>query len=250
MAKLLAGLGIALVVLVVALAWLLSLVDPAVDVPLELAKAVLTLIIAVMVTGVLSAVLSNRGARQAALDERARVLTSALQELKAGYERVQVARFYLAAHRTGEMFRDQIDALTDARARLHKVQRERYVLGTDVDRQAQRMLNYLTAITDEYKTNFVRVAEDALQEERARERAKQQEVIGLTDIAELSPAIFPRLTEFVDDSLWGAGAFNQNYRLAKRQLQAWLDDGARRRPPIPDGSDRDVVGHASNGASR
>jgi hypothetical protein len=53
------------------------------------------------------------------------------------------------------------------------------------------MLDYLTAITDEYKTNFVRVVEDALQEERVRERAMQRDVIELTDIPELSPPSSP-----------------------------------------------------------
>jgi hypothetical protein len=224
MMKVFAGLGAVLAVLSVLLFVLLARVDPGVDVALELAKAVLTLMTAVLITGVLSAVLGQRNTRQAALDERARVLATALQELKAGYENVQVARFYLSAHRTGRTFEEQIGRLTDARTRLHKVQRERFVLDTIVDEQVQRMLDYITEIANEYRANYLQIARDALAEKRVRDDVEEGRAEDLSAVPLLPGTTFPMLVEFVDDTMWRQGDFHQAYRSAKHQLQVWLDE--------------------------
>ena len=122
MIKVLAALSAIFVALAVILGALLASAQTSIDVPLEIAKAVLTLMTAVLITGVLSFVLSDRNARRARLEDRERVLTSALQNLKAGYERVQVARFYLTASRTASMLQEQISKVSESRTLLHLVQ--------------------------------------------------------------------------------------------------------------------------------
>jgi hypothetical protein len=216
-----------LVALVVTVALLISAADPATDVPLELAKALINLIVAILITGVLSYVLTQRAAHRARLDDEAQVLAGALRNLKAGYEQVQLARFYLSAHRTGAAFAEQITRLTDARSFLHIVQRERFVMDTDVDDDVQSMLNYVMALANEYRMNYRRIAESALIEERARSRFLDGADSALVELPTLSSAEFPRVDSFIDQEQWTDGEFQQSYKHAKQVLYARLDRIAR-----------------------
>lgn len=56
---------------------------------------------------------------------------------------MQVARFFLGSHPTARTLREQISAVAEARKYFHMVQREQYVLNTDLDGQVQKMLDYL-----------------------------------------------------------------------------------------------------------
>ena len=93
---------IALVALLLFAAWrLISAAGGGANFRLELAQALINLTVALLITGVLSSVLNHRNVERSRRDDRAAVLSGALQNLKAGYERVQVARFFLPpGHRT------------------------------------------------------------------------------------------------------------------------------------------------------
>lgn len=211
----------------------------------EAAKAILTLIVALLITGILSFVLAQRAARQARDeaeraaqrardeaeraaqqardDDEARVLIGALQELKAGYERIQVARFHLSAQPTASALLKHISAISEARSQLHRVQRERFVLDTDVDNAVQLMLNYLTELANEYKANYQWITESALTEERFRKQVVEGSREHLGPVGVLDPARFELFTEFMDDARWRGGEFHRAYRQAKGLLQQWLD---------------------------
>lgn len=223
MRKVLVVLAGLVAVLAVTAVILFALADPAADVALEVAKATVNLVVAILITGVLSFILTQRNAQQVARDDRAKVLADGLRDLKAGYERVQVARFFLAAHPTGKAFEEQITTFSEARALLHRVQRERFVLGTDVGDQVQFMLDYLTAVTDEYKANYLRITEDRLKEERALERVREGVDKQLAEPAKLQPSLFPRVAALIDDTTWRQDTFHSAYTGAKTQLHDWLN---------------------------
>ena len=88
-----------LFVLVILLMLLLPQVKPGTDLALEFAKGVLTLITAILVAGVLSFLLTQFATKQTGRNGKGRRSSRQLQELKAGYERIEVARFLLSAHR-------------------------------------------------------------------------------------------------------------------------------------------------------
>jgi hypothetical protein len=227
MRKVLLALAGLVVVFVVAAVLLFAAAGPSTDVPLELAKALVNLTVAVLITGVLSYVLTQRATRKAQLDDRARVLASALQNLKAGYEHVQVARFFLMAHPTGRTFTEQIANLMEARTYLHRVQRERFVLGTEVDDHVQEMLDYVSDLADEYRHNYTRVVDDVLREERARRRVLEGIDDHLMDIPLLSAEGFPKIAALIDESWWGNNSLHRAYRLSKKKIQDWLDESSR-----------------------
>jgi hypothetical protein len=104
-------------------------VRPDVDVPLEIAKGLITLAVAVLVTGVLSFILAERNRELALHEERVRVLAAARQDFKAAYEQVHTARFFLKVHPSAKTLDEQISTLNGARERLQRVQRERRVMG-------------------------------------------------------------------------------------------------------------------------
>ncbi|MFI7677135.1 hypothetical protein [Actinophytocola sp. NPDC049390] len=220
MGKQMAVLGGLVAVLVVALVVLLTLADPSADLALEGAKTAMNLIVAVLITGVLSAVLAQRATNRAAAEDRKVVLTGALRNLKAGYEQAQQARFFLAASTTAATFIEQIPRLAEARSALHLVQRERYLVGTEIDGRVQAMLDYMSDLTDEYRENYPVLAEAALREERARRRFVEGAVDVLPEPPALSATLFPKVTEFArSPEHWRQSTFHQSYRMAKRQLQ-------------------------------
>src|SRR5947209_7538726 len=104
MRRLIVSLMSLVVVLGILVEFFLASSKPGADIPLEVAKAGINLIVAVLITGVLSVVLTRHAADRARQEVRASELAGALRELKAGYERIQVARFFLRARTTGKTF--------------------------------------------------------------------------------------------------------------------------------------------------
>ena len=86
----------------------------------------------VAVTGILSfaltAYLGNRERERQYRDSRARSLSVAWQELKAGFEQMQLSRFMLAANPTAGTLIEQLPQLFSSRARLQHVQREQFIV--------------------------------------------------------------------------------------------------------------------------
>lgn len=76
---------------------------------------VLTVGLAVVVAGVLSAVLAQRATTRAATEDRKVVLTGALRNLKVGYEQASLARFFLASNLTAATFIEQVSRLTETK---------------------------------------------------------------------------------------------------------------------------------------
>ncbi len=225
MLKLIAVLGGIVAVLAVVLVLLLALADPSADLALEGAKTVMTLIIAVLVTGVLSAVLAQRATNRAELEDRKGVMVAALRNLKAGCEQVELARFFVAANRTATTVIEQIPRLIDARSSLHLVQRERFLVGTEIDDRVQNMLVYLADLADEYMNNWQTLAEAALREERARKQYIDGMIDAPPEQLPLNGALFPRLFEFGQPpNQWEHGVFDRNYQIAKGKLRDWLTE--------------------------
>jgi hypothetical protein len=176
--KVVVGLGVLLVVLLLFIAGLLTAVRPSVDIPFEIAKGLITLTIAVSVTGLLSFLIGERNRELAAHEERVRVLTAARQHLKSAVELVRVVQFFLDAHPFPKTFHEQIGRLIEARGRLQFVQRERYIHGQDVDDWIQCMIDYLEGISNEYAQNFSYITRERLDEE-----AEQKQILEGHDIS-------------------------------------------------------------------
>lgn len=233
--------GIALAIAILAFAtWhLLQAAGPNVDIPFELAKATMSLISALVIAGLLSALLAWVAAGRSSREEPHQALTVDLQELKAAYERVQVARFYLQARTTARALVEQLPTFMEARALLHRVQRDRFVLGTEVEHQVQDMLDYITAIANEYRDHASRVVQASLEEEALMQHIRDGEPEAVGDGARLEPATFPRITAMLADESagdsehaatpWKQQSFHLNYRSARDSLQASMEALAPRR---------------------
>jgi hypothetical protein len=199
----------------------LSTADTGVDIGLEIGKTLLTLVSAVLVTGVLTFVLSQLSAREAVRREHERVLVDSLRELKTAYETIQIVRYFLAASPTALSLSQQIRVVLDARAQLHRVQRERLVRDSPADTAIDAMLTYLTQVAAEYKQEFHSITEMALQEEHARDVVRSG-AGRLLPQPQLPPTAFTAVYAFIDESTWQEGEFNLNYLRAKRHLQSQL----------------------------
>ncbi|MEU8638561.1 hypothetical protein AB0C38_40795 [Amycolatopsis sp. NPDC048633] len=200
----------------------LAVSQPGTDINLELAKVAMNLIAAVLITGGLSAMLARHAADRAQREQKASALAGALRELKAGYECVQMARFFLRARTTGKTFGDQIEVFAKARAHLHRVQRERFVLDSEVDEYVQRMLDYLNGVLSEYQGNYSRITSEGLAEEHLRRRVLDGAEANLSTVPRLPAKEFPAIAGLVDEKNWKKTAFHENYRQARKQLQAWM----------------------------
>jgi hypothetical protein len=230
----------AIAVLGVVAGVLLSKAESSVDVPLEVSKAVLNLIGALIIAGVLSAVLAKVAADRAERDERYRSLVASLQGLKAAYERMQVARFYLQASPTARTLIGQLPTFMEAREKLHRVQRDRFVLGTPTEENIQLMLDYISALAEEYRDNAVEVTQAALAEDGLRDRIRDGQEGSVSEVAPLSSNTFIALAAFVREdgrdvsdiedryggTTWRGQPYHQNYKVARDALQGLIDASA------------------------
>ncbi len=126
-----------------------------VDVPLEVAKGLISLAVAILITGALSYVLSERTRRQTEEGETERLLVGALQDLKEAHERVQVVQFRLNADHSPMNLTEQIEVLIEVRATLQRLRHERLIRDDpNVFGQVKRMTDFIRAVGEEYARNL------------------------------------------------------------------------------------------------
>jgi exonuclease VII large subunit len=220
MKRILVALGVLLVLLLFLIAGLLTAVRPDVDVPLEIAKGLITLAVAVLVTGVLSFILAERNRELALHEERVRVLAAARQDFKAAYEQVHTARFFLKVHPSAKTLDEQISTLNDARERLQRVQRERFIReNQQTDGAIQGMLDYLRSLTGEYGENYLYLTCEKLAEEAEHKKILNGDDIELKERSLLSDPRFAALAAFVADQQYRSSNFAKGYQVVK----VWLD---------------------------
>jgi hypothetical protein len=223
MKRVLVGLSALLGVLLILIAGLLTAVRPGVDVPLEIAKGLITLAVAVAVTGVLSFLLGERNRELGEHEERVRVLTAARQDFKTAFEQVQVARFFLGVHPTAKTLHEQMSTLIGARAYLQRVQRERYIRDDQlVDDAIQDMLDYLRAISREYGANYRYITYERLAEEAEHKQLLEGQAIELKDRSLLPDHRFMMLAAFLSDDQFRSSDFAKGYRDVRRWLEKQL----------------------------
>jgi hypothetical protein len=219
--RVLVALGVLLGILLLLIAGLLTAVRPDVDVPLEIAKGLITLAVAVLVTGVLSFVLAERNRELALHEERARVLTTALQDFKAAYEQVHMARFFLKVHPSAKRLDEQISSLNGARERLQRIQRERFVREDQrINGTIQGMLDYLKVLTGEYGRNYLHITHEKLAEEAEHKKIQSGDDIELKERSLLSDPRFAALAAFISDEQYRSSDFAKGYQVIK----VWLDE--------------------------
>jgi len=219
--RVLGSLAILLAALMVTVGVLFTRAKSTVDVPLELAKGLISLIVAIIVTGFVTFMLNRYSQERARRDERVMTLTAAFQELKAAYEEVSQSRFLLGTSPTAKTLSEQIPAIGRARARLQRVQRERFILGTEVEILAQLMLNYLSRLGQEYRDNHPDVVRDALLEEAKYESVRSGHATEL-NVPRLAEANYPLVFTLIDHDSWQSGDFDVSYQKAKKVLQEWI----------------------------
>ena len=109
--RVLGSLAVLLAVLVAAVGVLLGRAGGTVDVSFEIAKGLISFVVAIIVTGFVTFLLNRHSQERARRDERVKTLTGAWQELKAAYEEVSQTRFLLGTSRTPKTFMEQIPAI-------------------------------------------------------------------------------------------------------------------------------------------
>lgn len=209
-----------LVVLTGVVAALLASANKDVDEALEVAKALISVAGSVAVTGVLgvfiTTTLARRDHARAEREESARLASGALRDLKAAFEKAQIARFMLRFNPTTGMLFEQAPGLLEARALLQRVQRERGLLGTPADEGAQKMLDIIGAVLQEYAAHYYQLEADREAEKAqasgSREQATDRRAM-LTDGSD-----FPHVLEFIADNK------SAPFVLAYDRAKKWLAD--------------------------
>lgn len=212
------------IVLTAAIAFLLASANNDVDEALEASKALIAVTGNVAITGILGVVitstLADRDRQRYAREELARLASGALQDLKAAFEKAQVARFMLRSNPTGGMLFEQAPGLLEARALLQRVQRERSVLGSPADHGAQEMLDVIGHVLQEYAAHFYELEADRAFE-KANVLAVRDQPGSATPVLIHDPR-FPSLSRFINDDR--LSALDQGYDKARRWLAARLTE--------------------------
>lgn len=202
-----------------------------VDVPAEIGKWLLTLGIALAITGTLSVAIKQRDERRA----RRSAWETRLNTVIAANHSVVVIRLMLRAHKTARTYRDQIAVLIQVRSQLRTLQADGAVLMlTELRAAIKSMRRYLDAVGQEYEAGYLAVARQQLVDERRLTKAVQDAadkpagtVVEGDLVAPMSawalltdPARFPCLVAFLDDETFQASAYRVGYGDAKRLLEA------------------------------
>lgn len=209
-------------------ALLLSRSGPTIDRHFEVGRIIAAIAGNVAVSGLVTlGVLTALAAREQRLtknDSRATGLAAARQDLKSGFETAQLARFRLSASPTASTFIEQLPQIFEARGKLQRVQRERYVAeeSTVVVDAVQAMLDDLSRLLAEYR-RFAYLRAQQLREESNAEAVKRgQAELAMLDLARMPR--FPELARFLDERAYAASGLWRGYFEAK----GWLEAQARR----------------------
>ncbi len=219
MRRTLAWLSAFFLVLVAIEAVLLWRASSRIDVQAELAKGLMPLCAAVLVTVLITYALNQRNFERTREAEKTRILTGALQDLKAGFEHASVARYLISAHPTGKRMEEQVETIIKARATLQRMQRERFVLHEDIEDQVDMMLHYLAELVGEYRSNYGRIVTSMAREEALLSEIRQGNEGDLSEAHLIRGGDFPLLAAYLDDDQWSDSAFWHNYDAVKAVLR-------------------------------
>jgi hypothetical protein len=219
----------AFVLLVVLGAVAFARAGTAVNVPLEVARLIGALAGNVALTGFVTysifSFLSERDDERGAIRKRLDAYAGALQDLKAGFEKAQYARFMLQASPTADSFIQQMPRIFEARELLQRVQRERHVETglASVRASIQLMLDDLSDLSAEYRDNYPTLRSISMSDSATLEAARQGDPGGsVTSLTE--DARFSKLQLFLDDNCYRAGRLWNGYGEAKAALRAAAKD--------------------------
>lgn len=203
--------------------------SPRGDVPLEVGRALLTLVAVSVVAGLVSVLVRQVDDRRA---ERS-AWEALLQRVITANSQVEVARLLLRADRTASTYREQFIELAHVRASLREV-----TVGQAIEAQerikdaVKKMRRYLDTLGAEYEKNYQTVARQqrlddkqqttltGVPADQAAEPALHLAPGGLSAAQMLQDAEqFPLLTAFLSDDKFETSQFRTNYKVAKRFLQ-------------------------------
>jgi hypothetical protein len=232
------------------------------DVPLELAKGLISLEGLIIITGGLSFILSERTrkqdeqaekdreaqaeqaekdreaqAEQAEKDREARaeraekekLLISVRQDLKSANEKVQLAKSRLRADPSPMRLREQIEVLIEVRAQLQDLRYEQVIKNDDCGYEPiKKMADYLGALGKEYATNLREITRECL----AFERDMRRYLRGETDDSPSAPPLnlnmetYSLLKVFLDKGEGeGEDPFDKtDFRMGYKQARSWIEE--------------------------
>lgn len=234
----------------IATGFLLAYSKSGTDVPLELAKGLISLEGLIIITGGLSFILSERTrkqdeqaekdreaqAEQAEKDREARaeraekekLLVTVRQDLKSANEKVQLARSRLGADPSPMRLREQIEVLIEVRAQLQDLRYEQVIKKDDYGyEQIKKMAEYLGALGKEYATNLREITRECL----AFERDMRRYLRGETDDSPSAPPLnlnvetYSMLKVFLDEGEGEEDPFDKtDFRIGYKQARSWIEE--------------------------
>lgn len=146
------------------------------DAPGEWGKALITLFVAILISGLLTLILSDysRSQQQQAAD-RERTLDW-LRVLKGASNHLHGARIILDAHKSAETYSDQVRNMVQVRESLRSLQGDLEAAMPEVAQDVEEMLDYLGELGVEYSKNYFRMSwKQRLHEERVKRYLAQSE---------------------------------------------------------------------------
>lgn len=201
-----------------------------VDVNAEVGKWLLTLAVALVVTGALSMVVKQIDQRR---NER-QAWHTILIDLVAANQTVMLARFRIAAHRSALTYHEELAELMRARVELRRICAIGMVIADPPLRgNIAAMQSYLDALGREYEAEYLRVArQQRLDELRLAKQMKAAN--GNAAMQVIPPSLaeptrswcqlqdhsrFPRLAALLDDDAFQIDTFRTNYKRARGCLE-------------------------------
>lgn len=205
--------------LLIVIGVLLAAAKPNVDVPLEIAKGLISLAVATLIIGGLSYILSERARKQTQQAEIERLLVDALRDLKAAYEKIRVAQFRLIVDPSPIKLTEQIEVFVEARTRLQHVRFERLVRDDkEVYDSISRMISYIRILGEEYAKNFTTVSHACIAFERDTQCYPRGETDSAPSVQKLDMKRFPYLRGFLEQ--FPESEFEQGYAKAR----SWMEN--------------------------
>jgi hypothetical protein len=204
-----------------------------VNVPAEVGKWLLTLAVALVVTGALSMVVHQIDVWRS----RREAWHTVLNDLVAANQKVVVARVRLDALQSAGAYQEQLAEVTGARVELRRISALDFVTrDRSLRDQISAMRKYVDLLGMEYEAGYLRVARQQRLDEawldeamtKAAQDAASAPAPELPDrLAEPTrawlllkdAARFPKFGALLDDDAYAIDAFRTNYKFAKDRLE-------------------------------
>ena len=204
----------------------------------EWGKSLLTLFVAILISGLLALILSDYSQRQQQRDADREQASSWLRSLVEANNRVNAAVLLLNANKGATIHGEQTRNLIQARVMLRSLQEDLEVFQPPVAVELGKMIEYLTRLGDEYRENYYRLTwaqnrhEEFIKRQMSQPDLPEEPIEDVENPWRVLQIYFPKVVGLLEHDDNYKKDYSDHYHKARDLLRERLATFGTRQPEV------------------